>query len=142
MKIKFKKLHPDAVLPRYAHGGDAGMDVCAVEEVEIPAGGTALARTGWAAALPRRYEIQVRPRSGLALKHGVTLPNSPGTIDGNYRGEICIVLINHGREPFRVEKGMRVAQLVVGKLPRVKVEEVDTLDQTERGEKGFGSSGL
>lgn len=142
MKIKFKRLREDAVLPRFMHEGDAGMDVCSAEDIEIASGGTAAVKTGWAAEVPKGYEIQVRPRSGLALKYAITVPNSPGTIDSNYRGELCVVLINHGKEPFRIEKDMRIAQLVVSRLPRVKIVETKNLTETERNENGFGSSGL
>lgn len=141
MILKFKKLSPEATLPKYMREGDAGLDIASIEKYEIEPGDTALVKTGLAVELPRGYEIQVRPRSGLALKHAVTTLNAPGTIDSNYRGEINVILINHGKELFRVEKGMRIAQLVVARLPHVTVKEVSELSQTERAEKGFGSSG-
>jgi dUTP pyrophosphatase len=141
MVLEFKKIHPDASLPAYAHAGDAGMDVRSVDDLTIPAGGRALVKTGLVALLPPGYELQVRPRSGLALKFGVTVLNSPGTIDSGYRGEIGVILANFGAEPFVVAKGDRIAQLVVASYVSAEVEETRTVDETERGEGGFGSSG-
>jgi dUTP pyrophosphatase len=134
-------MHAQAVLPAYAHPGDAGLDLCACEPAEIAAGGTALVRTGWQVELPPGTEGQVRPRSGLALRHGVTVLNSPGTIDAGYRGEIAVILINHGPAPFRVEPGMRIAQLVVAPVLRVDAIEADVISATARGAGGFGSTG-
>lgn len=142
MELKIKKIHEDAKIPRYAHEGDAGMDLFSVEEVWIQPGGTALIPTGIVLELPRQTEAQVRPRSGLALKHGVTVLNSPGTIDEGYRGEIKVLLINHGKEPFLVEKHMRIAQMVVSPVLRVPVTEVGKVGVSERSEEGFGSTGL
>jgi dUTP pyrophosphatase len=141
MVLEFKKIHPDASLPAYAHAGDAGMDVRSVDDLTIPAGGRALVKTGLVALLPPGYELQVRPRSGLALKFGVTVLNSPGTIDSGYRGEIGVILVNFGAEPFVVAKGDRIAQLVVASYVSAEVAETRTVDETERGEGGFGSSG-
>lgn len=141
MVLEFKKIHPDASLPAYAHAGDAGMDVRSVDDLTIPAGGRALVKTGLVALLPPGYELQVRPRSGLALKFGVTVLNSPGTIDSGYRGEIGVILANFGAETFVVAKGDRIAQLVVASYVSVEVAETRTVDETERGEGGFGSSG-
>lgn len=141
MTVGFKKLHPLALLPQYAHLGDAGMDLCACEELTIPSGEYALVKTGLAIELPQNFEAQVRPRSGLALKYGITLLNSPGTIDQGYRGELGVVLINHGREPFVVTIGMRVAQLVIAPVLRVKVTELHELSTSIRGDNGFGSTG-
>lgn len=141
MTLKFKRIHPDAVLPAYAHPSDAGMDVRSVEDVIIPAGRHALVRTGLVALLPLGYEIQVRPRSGLALKFGVTVLNSPGTIDAGYRGEIGVILVNLGSADFAVAKGDRIAQLVVSPVLQPAVEETDVIDATDRGEGGFGSTG-
>ena len=131
----------DFPLPEYATPASAGVDLRASEGCVIPPGGRALVPTGLRIALPEGYEAQVRPRSGLALKHGVTLPNSPGTIDADYRGEIGVILMNLGQEPFIVEPGDRIAQMVVAPVTRVAWSEVEELDATERGEGGFGSTG-
>ncbi|WP_299302127.1 dUTP diphosphatase [uncultured Fretibacterium sp.] len=131
----------DFPLPEYATPASAGVDLRASEARVIPPGGRALVPTGLRIALPEGYEAQVRPRSGLALKHGVTLPNSPGTIDADYRGEIGVILMNLGQEPFVVEPGDRIAQMVVAPVARVAWSEAEVLDATERGEGGFGSTG-
>ncbi len=131
----------DFPLPEYATPASAGVDLRASEARVIPPGGRALVPTGLRIALPEGYEAQVRPRSGLALKHGVTLPNSPGTIDADYRGEIGVILMNLGQEPFVVEPGDRIAQMVVAPVVRVAWSEAEALDATERGEGGFGSTG-
>ncbi|BCI67727.1 deoxyuridine 5'-triphosphate nucleotidohydrolase [Acetobacter aceti] len=130
-------------LPSYATAGAAGMDLLAAVDstVTVPPGERALIPTGLCIALPAGYELQIRPRSGLALKHGITLPNSPGTIDEDYRGELCVILMNTGQEAFTVERGMRIAQAVVAPVFRVAWNEVDDLDSTERGAGGFGSTG-
>lgn len=140
--VKFRKINPSAILPSYAHPGDAGMDLCSVEELVIPSGGRAMVRTGLSMMLPLGYEAQVRPRSGLALKKGVTVLNSPGTIDEGYRGEICVILANFGEEPFVIGKGDRIAQMVIAPCTRAEIVEVDALDDTERGAGGFGSTGV
>lgn len=142
IQLKIKKTHPDAVLPKQALEGDAGMDLSAVEEKVLLPGEYGLIKTGLQIELPEGTEAQVRPRSGLALKHGITVLNSPGTIDAGYRGEIGVILINHGKEPFTIEKQMRIAQLVVQYVPQVFIEETGELSDTERGDKGFGSSGV
>ena len=142
MTLKFKRIHPDAVLPAYAHPSDAGMDVRSVADVTIPRFGRALVPTGLVALLPSGYEIQVRPRSGLALKKGVTVLNSPGTIDSGYRGEIGVVLANFGEEAFAVKKGDKIAQLVIASVTQAVVEDTDALDETDRGAGGFGSTGV
>jgi dUTP pyrophosphatase len=142
MTVSFKRLVPEAVLPAYAHPGDAGMDLCSVESLVIPAGGRSLVRTGFKMALPSGYEAQVRPRSGLALKRGVTVLNTPGTIDEGYRGEVGVILANFGDEDFRVEIGDRIAQMVVAPVVRAEIVETDELDATDRGEGGFGSTGV
>jgi dUTP pyrophosphatase len=141
MRVKVKRLSAAAVVPSFARPGDAGMDLCASVEMRIAPGEWKLVPTGIAIELPPQTEAQVRPRSGLALKHGVTVLNAPGTIDEGYRGEVGVILINHGREPFDVNAGARIAQLVV--LPRLSVEvlDADALTDTERGAGGFGSSG-
>ena len=131
----------DFPLPEYATPASAGVDLRASEARVIPPGGRALVPTGLRIALPEGYEAQVRPRSGLALRHGVTLPNSPGTIDADYRGEIGVILMNLGQEPFIVEPGDRIAQMVVAPVARVAWSEAEELDATERGEGGFGSTG-
>jgi dUTP pyrophosphatase len=142
MKVKYTCLDPRAIAPTYAHEGDAGLDLCAVEDCTLAPGDRALVRTGLAMELPVNLEAQVRPRSGLALKHGITVLNSPGTIDAGYRGEISIILINHGREAFTVTIGMKIAQLVIATVVRVELEAVETLSDSARGEGGFGSTGL
>jgi len=128
-------------LPVYATHGAAGMDVVSAENVEIAPGGRHAVATGLSVAIPHGYEIQVRPRSGLALKHGITVPNTPGTIDSDYRGELKVILINHGTEPFAILRGDRVAQLVLAPVTRAGWIEVPELDETARGEGGFGSTG-
>ncbi len=141
MTLRFKRIHPDAVLPAYAHPSDAGMDVRSVADLVIPQGGRALVPTGLVAIIPPMYEIQVRPRSGLALKHGVTVLNTPGTIDSGYRGEIGVILANFGDKDFSVAKGDKVAQLVFSPVVQPEIEETDTIDDTDRGAGGFGSTG-
>ena len=137
------RLDPDLPLPAYARAGDAGIDLIARENVTLaPAGGRALVATGIAIALPEGYAGLVQPRSGLAFKHGVTVLNTPGLIDSGYRGELKVCLINHDpTEAFEVTRGERIAQLVVQAVEHVTFVEVDTLDDSERGDKGFGSSG-
>ena len=142
MTVSFRRIHPDAVLPAYAHEGDAGMDVRSVEDLVIPPGGRALIHTGLMMQLPPSAEAQVRPRSGLALKHGVTVLNTPGTIDAGYRGEVGVILINLGAEPFVVEKGMKIAQLVVARVAQAEIVEVSAVDASDRGAGGFGSTGV
>lgn len=142
IQLKVKKIHPDAVLPKQARAGDAGMDLSSVEEKVLLPGEFALIKTGIQIELPEGTEAQVRPRSGLALKNGITCLNSPGTIDAGYRGEVGVILINHSKVSFHIEKQMRIAQLVVQYVPQVFIEEVDELSDSERGEQGFGSSGV
>jgi len=141
MKLKVRRLDPVATLPARAYPGDAGLDLFSAANVSIPPGETRLIGTGLAIELPAGTEAQVRPRSGLALKHCVTVLNAPGTIDEDYRGEIGVILINHGRSIFAVHRGMKVAQLVVKPTIMVEVVETFTLSETSRGEGGFGSSG-
>ena len=141
MKMKVKKLVPEAIVPKYAHPGDAGLDLFAVAETTLGAGGTGLVKTGISIELPPGTEAQVRPRSGLALKHSVTVLNSPGTIDEGYRGEVGVIMINHGKEDFHVDKGMKIAQMLIKPVYTVDVEEADELSDTSRGEGGFGSTG-
>ncbi|MBP5320400.1 MAG: dUTP diphosphatase [Kiritimatiellae bacterium] len=141
MTVRFLRLNPQATLPAYAHPGDAGMDLCACEQTRILPGERKLVHTGLAMALPPGTEGQVRPRSGLALKHGITVLNAPGTIDEGYRGELCVILINHGDQPFAIEPGMRIAQLVVAPVARAAIEPCDALPESDRGTGGFGSTG-
>ena len=128
-------------LPAYATSGAAGMDVLSAEDVTLAPGARHAVATGLALAIPAGYEVQVRPRSGLALKHGISLPNTPGTIDSDYRGELKVILINHGAEPFTIARGDRVAQLVLAPVTLAAWEEVVELDETVRGTGGFGSTG-
>lgn len=140
-KVNIKRIHDKAKMPLQANPGDAGMDLYSIETVEIPAGEARLIKTGIQIELPKGTEAQIRPRSGLALKHSITVLNSPGTIDEGYRGEIGVILINHGKESFIVEQSMRIAQMVIQTVPEVQLIEVDELSETERGTAGFGSSG-
>jgi dUTP pyrophosphatase len=130
-------------LPKYETSGAAGMDLLAAIEGEmsIEPGAVALVPTGIAFALPAHLEAQVRPRSGLAAKHGVTVLNAPGTIDSDYRGEVKVILINHGKAPFKIERGMRIAQLVIAKVERIAWAETADLEASARGAGGFGSTG-
>ena len=128
-------------LPSYATEGSAGLDLRADEAVNLAPGERRLVPTGIAIQLPAGYEGQVRPRSGLALRHGVGMVNAPGTIDSDYTGEIGVILVNHGQEPIRFERGERIAQLVVARFERVPLDEVDALDATARGAGGFGHTG-
>jgi dUTP pyrophosphatase len=142
MTLKFKLIHPDAILPEYAHPGDAGMDVKSVDDLTIKPGERALVHTGLVMMLPAGYEAQVRPRSGLALKKGVTVLNTPGTIDEGYRGEVGVILANFGSEDFVVSKGDKIAQIVVAPVTIAQIVETSDVDETERGEGGFGSTGV
>ncbi|NLC43611.1 MAG: dUTP diphosphatase [Clostridiales bacterium] len=141
-KIKIKKIHNNAKLPEYAHPGDAGLDIYSVEEAVIDPGSSKLIHTGIVIELPEGTEAQVRPRSGLALKHQLTVLNSPGTIDEGYRGEVGVILINHGKTAFLVEEGMKIAQMVIQPVLRVEVEEVAEMSDSSRGQGGFGSTGV
>jgi dUTP pyrophosphatase len=141
MQLKVKRLADGATLPRYARAGDAGLDLCAAGTAVLAPGAVALVATGIAIELPPGTEAQVRPRSGLALKHSVTVLNTPGTIDEGYRGEVGVILINHGAQPFEIHRGMKIAQLVVSPRLAVDVVEVDALSETDRGAGGFGSTG-
>ena len=141
MQMRVKRLTPDAILPKYARPGDAGLDLYSVDDLDIQPAEARVVRTGIAIELPRGTEAGIRPRSGLAREWSVTVLNSPGTIDEGYRGEIGVVLINHGSRPFRVRRGMRIGQLVVQHRLHVEVVEAESLEPTERGEDGFGSSG-
>lgn len=142
-QLQVKKLHPDAKLPEYMTELAAGMDICALLENELvlEPGQRFLVPTGLAFAIPPGFEMQVRPRSGLAIKHGIALVNSPGTIDADYRGEVCVILINHGQESFSINPGDRIAQLIVAPVCQADLIEVSELSETDRGEGGFGHTG-
>ncbi len=141
--VKYKKLRETATIPQYQSEHAAGMDLYSAntENVEIAPGAIEMIPLGFAMALPDHFEAQVRPRSGLASKFGVTLPNSPGTIDADYRGECCVPLINHGKELFIVEPNMRIAQMIIAPVVQATFEVVEELDETLRGVGGFGSTG-
>lgn len=141
--VRIKRLpHGEGLaLPSYATAGAAGMDVLSAEDLALPPGGRHAVATGFALAIPDGYEVQVRPRSGLALKHGISLPNTPGTIDADYRGELKVILINLGTEPFAIRRGDRIAQLVLAPVTLASWDEVGELDETQRGAGGFGSTG-
>jgi len=142
MKVRIKRLRDDAFLPVYAHGAseDAGLDLRAAEDVTLRAGVPELVPTGLAIELPAGYEAQIRPRSGLALKHAITLPNSPATIDPGYRGEIRVILLNLGKDDYQVHRGDRIAQMMIARYESVEWEEGE-LGGSARGTGGFGSSG-
>jgi dUTP pyrophosphatase len=142
MQIRIRRIHPSATLPAYAHGPaeDAGMDLCAVEEATLEPGVPRLVPTGLTIEVPAGFEAQLRPRSGLALRHAITMPNAPGTIDPGYRGELRVILLNLGREPYTVHAGDRIAQMIVARYEAVEWQEGE-LAESRRGEGGFGSSG-
>jgi len=141
MQVKAKLLHPEAKMPTRAKEGDAGYDVCSVKKLILKPGEYTAVPTGVALQIPVGVEVQVRPRSGLAVKHGIGIVNSPGTIDSGYRGEISAILINHGTEPFLIEPGMRIAQFVFNEYLSPSFTEVEQLDESSRGEDKFGSTG-
>ncbi len=141
MEVPVRLLHPAARLPRVAHPGDAGADLCAVEEVVIPPGERREVGTGIALAIPAGYAGFVQPRSGLAFRHGIMVVNSPGLIDAGYRGEVRVALYNSGREPFAIAVGDRIAQLVIQKVEEARFLAVSDLPESARGAGGFGSSG-
>ena len=142
MRVRIQRLCPEAALPAYAHGPeeDAGMDLCAIADTLLEPGVPLTVPTGLAIELPPGYEAQIRPRSGLALKHAITLPNSPATIDPGYRGEIRVILLNLGREPYQIHRGDRIAQMVVARSEPIECDESE-LNHSARGAGGFGSSG-
>lgn len=143
--VRIKLLSPRATLPAYQSAGAAGMDLAAClsegEPVVIPPGGIVRVPLGFAVSFPAGYELQIRPRSGLASKHGITIPNAPGTVDSDYRGEMIVALINLGQQPFTIEHGMRIAQMVLAPVCRARLEIAENLDETARGTGGFGSTG-
>ena len=142
MQMRIQKLRPDAVLPKYAHGPheDAGMDLCAVEDATLEPGVPRLVPTGLTVEIPPGYEAQMRPRSGLALKHAITMPNAPGTIDPGYRGDLRVILLNLGQDAYTVHAGDRIAQMIVARYEAVEWVEGELADSA-RGTGGFGSSG-
>jgi len=142
MKLRISRIHADAVLPKYAHGPDedAGMDLCSVADALLEPNVPQAVPTGLTIELPPGYEAQIRPRSGLAFKHAISVPNSPGTIDPGYRGEVKVILINLGRQAYQISKGDRIAQMVIARYEAVEIEEGE-LSETARGAGGFGSSG-
>ncbi len=140
-KIKVQKVYEDSIIPSYAHETDSGMDLYSIEEFLIPPGHRALIPTGIRVAIPKGYEIQIRPKSGLALKQGITVLNSPGTIDSDYRGEIKVILINHSSTSQKIFKNQKIAQMVLNKVENMKLSE-EKLNKTKRGSGGFGSTGL
>ncbi|MBW4498326.1 MAG: dUTP diphosphatase [Scytonema hyalinum WJT4-NPBG1] len=142
MKLKILKLHESAIVPKYEYPNDAGLDLISIDELELSTGESRLIHTGISIELPQGTEAQIRPRSGLALKHQITVLNTPGTIDEGYRGEIGVILINHGKSPFKVTRGMKVAQMVITPVIHVEVEEVGSLSHTSRGSGGFSSTGI
>lgn len=142
IQIKIQKLRHHAVVPGYAHPGDAGMDLHAAEDHSLRPGERVLVPTGVAMAIPEGYEGQVRPKSGLALKQGLSIVNTPGTVDAGYRGEVGVILINLGQEIVEVLRGQKIAQMVFTRVERVNLEVVEALDETTRGAGGFGSTGV
>ncbi len=144
LKVNIVRLNEKAVLPRYATAHAAGMDLaaCLDEPVTIEPFTTALVPTGLAIELPEGYEAQLRPRSGLALNHMISLPNTPATIDADYRGEIRVILVNYGKAPFVVRHGDRIAQMIISRYEHVRLEETASLSETERGDGGFGHTGI
>jgi len=141
MRLKILRENKDVKMPSYAHHGDAGMDLYSAEDCVLQPGERKLVSTGIKIALEHGYEAQVRPKSGLAVKHGISVVNTPGTVDAGYRGLIGVILINHGNEAYKIEKNAKIAQMVINKVELADVEEVDDLDDTARGEGGFGSTG-
>jgi dUTP pyrophosphatase len=141
VKVLVKRISPDAKMPSQGHPGDAAFDLCSVIDYELKPGERAAIPTGLVLEIPQGFEGQVRPRSGLALKSGVTVLNTPGTIDSGYRGEVKTIMINLGQESFMIEKGMRISQLAIRPVPDVQLVEVEELSESARGEGGFGSTG-
>ena len=142
-KIQIKKLSSDVLTPKYETAGSSGMDIAAYvkQDLIINPGDKALIPTGFSLSIPQGYEVQIRPRSGLAAKKSITVLNTPGTIDADYRGEVKVILINFGKEKFSVKKGERIAQMVVCPVTQAQLEEVEELSATSRGAGGFGSTG-
>jgi len=141
IEIKVKFIDNRAILPSYAHEDDAGLDLYSIDEKVLLPNESSLIRTGLVIELPPGLEAQIRPRSGLSLKHQITVLNSPGTVDSGYRGEIGVILINHGKKEFRIDPGMRIAQIVIKPVLKANVIEDSNITSTSRGKNGFGSSG-
>jgi dUTP pyrophosphatase len=141
MKVEIVKLDKSLPTPFYAHHGDAGMDLYSAAELILNPGERAIVPSGIKIAIPYGFEVQIRPRSGLAAKHGISIVNAPGTIDHQYRGELGIIMINHSKDPFPIKKGERIAQMVFNKIEFAYLQEVEELSSTERGSGGFGSTG-
>jgi dUTP pyrophosphatase len=141
--VQVQKLDAAMPVPKYAHEGDAGVDLYSAADITVQPGQRALVPTGLKMAIPAGYEGQVRPKSGLALKHGLTVLNTPGTVDAPYRGEVGVIVINHdAKDPYKIKKGEKIAQMVFNKVEHVSFSEVGSLDATTRGEGGYGSTGL
>lgn len=141
IKVQIKKIKDNAIVPKYAHEGDAGVDLYSTEDYTLKPNERVLVSTGIKIAVPEGYEAQVRPKSGLALKSGIGVANTPGTVDAGYRGEVGVIAINLGNEDYKIEKGKKIAQMVFNKIEAAEFEEVEDLDETKRGEGGFGSTG-
>lgn len=142
LKVLVKRIHPDAKLPRYEHDGDAGVDLYAIDDVVLKPGARALVPTGLQISFPRGYEAQIRPKSGLALKSGLSVLNTPGTVDHGYRGEVGVIAVNLGHDEIVIKKGSKIAQMVFNKIEEAEFTESDELDKTSRGCGGFGSTGV
>lgn len=142
VKIEIQKIKDNAIIPKYAHKGDAGVDIYSAEDYLLKPGERVLVSTGIKIAVPKGYEAQIRPKSGLAINNGITVLNTPGTVDSCYRGEVCVVAVNLGKVEYKIEKGKKIAQMVINKVEDAKFEEVDELDGTSRKDGGFGSTGL
>jgi dUTP pyrophosphatase len=144
MKLNIRKIHPEANIPEYATPGSAGLDLCAriPHDIHLQPGVRFTCPTGLAIELPEGYEARIQPRSGLARKHGVTVLNAPGCVDSDFRGEICVILINHGDEAFTIKPNDRIAQMIIAPFVRVELVQAECLSDTERGEGGFGSTGI
>ena len=142
LEIKIKKINSEAILPNYVHKGDAGMDLFSCENYILGSGERKVFGIGLKVEIPEGYEMQIRPKSGLASKYGITVLNTPGTIDSCYRGEVGVILVNHGHENYEIKKGEKIAQAVINKVEAVKIIEVEELSDTSRGGGGFGSTGL
>ena len=143
-KLLIKRFSKNVIIPKYETSGSSGMDIAAYikENIEINPYEKAIVPTGFSLSIPKGFEIQIRPRSGLAAKNDISVLNTPGTIDADYRGEICVILINHGKNIFEISPGMRIAQLIFMKLPEIELEVTQELDETDRGSGGFGSTGV
>lgn len=141
VQLQVRRLRPDVPLPRYAQAHDAGMDLASAEDLVLQPGSRSAVSTGLAIAIPRGWVGLIHPRSGLALRSGVTVANAPGTIDAGYRGELKVILVNLGGEPVEIARGDRIAQLLLQEVGEAEIVEVDELDETARGEGGFGSTG-